>query len=720
MKTLDVSSINIHLPSPMSSHLIRIAVSIGVSLLTLALLSVLVLSGHDPANRPAILELLGDTLPRGIAIYLLIHVAGLLLRAVRYRLLIEGAGVQAPDMGHMFLVTGFRSMMVDMLPARSGELAYAAMLNRAYRVPLAPCLSSLGLAVVFDFVALALIVMFAIAGFAFFSDVEAWLWGALMMAILASAMAVFGVVRILPWMTQWLSAASPAGRFGRALNALGRALSHLDDAVRHTREAGILGRVLGLSVLIRSAKYLSLYFLFLAVALPSFPQLAEASRATVFAAMVGAEIGAALPIPTFMSFGSYEAGGTLVFSLLGIDGPDGLLTLLSVHIWSQAVDYSIGGLCLVLVILLTRCKAARDTSKATPVRRYLAIGFAGLVLFAGAVALAWQYRANMKLGAIQAPPVGEDLRDRLGEEVGRSFDKLAAQGASGFVTWSSNRFGNHDILKMSLPDGRISQLTRHPHTETYPRISPDGRLLVFVRSQQEWVSQRNTIAWDLYLLDLQTGRERRLDTAASYPFWVDEDTVGYLKDGVAVREQDIRSGDVREVFRSGNGNHLPRGTPLTSPDINPHTGDLVFTAKQSAIGMNTGFWGTAIWQNKGDGTGPIRGILDGCELYWSSDGRWLYQVGHGGKQKTMFYRVDPGTLAATPLLDLPGEFSHEYWPKDSNDGQWMVFGASRGDHEHDVADYELFLWPIGKPVDSVTRITFHSGNDNWPDVFIQP
>ena len=719
MKPLDVTTHNIHLPVPMTSHLVRIAISIGVSLLTLSLLSVLVLSGHDAANRPAILELLGDTLPAGVAAYLVLHLAGLLLRALRYRLLIEGAGDVAPGLGHMYLVTGFRSMMVDLLPARTGELAYAAMLNRGYRVPLATCLSSLGLAVVFDFIALALIVLLAIIAFAIVSGVEPWLWGALLMALTVASIAVFGVLRILPWLVQWLNGMQGRGKFGELCAKLGHALGLLDDAVRRTREAGILGKLLGLSVLIRGAKYLSLFFLFLAVALPSFPQLAQVSEASVFAAMVGAEIGAALPIPAFMSFGSYEAGGTLVFSLLGIDGPDGLLSLLGVHIWSQAVDYTLGGLCLVLVIFLARRKESAGPAAKSSLRRYLALGFAGLVLLVGAVSVAWQYRANTKLGAIKAPPVGEDLRQRLDRNVRRNLDRLAAQGANGFVAWSSNRFGNHDILKMSLPDGRISRLTRHPHTETYPRISPDGRRLLFVRSQQQWVSQRNTVAWDLYLLDLHTGRERRLDTASSYPFWIDGDTVGYLKDGVAIREQDLRSGNIQEVFRSGKGNHLPRGTALTSPDISPLTGDLVFTARQSAIGMNTGFWGTAIWQNKGDGTGTIRGILDGCELNWSTDGRWLYQVGHGGKQKTMFYRVDPQSLAPAPLLDLPGSYSHEYWPKDSNDGKWLVFGASRGDHEHDVADYELFLWKIGKPAKSVARLTFHTGNDNWPDVFIK-
>ena len=50
----------------------------------------------------------------------------------------------------------------------------------------------------------------------------------------------------------------------------------------------------------------------------------------------------------------------------------------------------------------------------------------------------------------------------------------------------------------------------------------------------------------------------------------------------------------------------------------------------------------------------------------------------------------------------------------------LVFGASRseGEHEHDQADYEIFLWQIGSDPTQATRLTFHTGNDNWPDVYI--
>jgi hypothetical protein len=32
-------------------------------------------------------------------------------------------------------------------------------------------------------------------------------------------------------------------------------------------------------------------------------------------------------------------------------------------------------------------------------------------------------------------------------------------------------------------------------------------------------------------------------------------------------------------------------------------------------------------------------------------------------------------------------------------------------------DYELYLWKIGEPVETATRITYNSGNDRWPDIW---
>ena len=83
------------------------------------------------------------------------------------------------------------------------------------------------------------------------------------------------------------------------------------------------------------------------------------------------------------------------------------------------------------------------------------------------------------------------------------------------------------------------------------------------------------------------------------------------------------------------------------------------------------------------------------------------------------YRQIPGKDMVKPWLDLPAPYSHEYFPKLNREGRYLVLGASAGGHEHDVADYEIFLWPVGESADQALRLTFHSGNDNWPDIFIE-
>jgi hypothetical protein len=35
-----------------------------------------------------------------------------------------------------------------------------------------------------------------------------------------------------------------------------------------------------------------------------------------------------------------------------------------------------------------------------------------------------------------------------------------------------------------------------------------------------------------------------------------------------------------------------------------------------------------------------------------------------------------------------------------------------------VADYEIYIWEVGKPYEDAVRLTYHSANDRWPDIFI--
>lgn len=703
-------------------NLLRVGLSIGISFAILALLLNMVNSGVPDEQRPSIFATLQATSLGLVFFALVIYLLGLLVRAYRYRLLIQMGGEEnIPTFRQMVLVTGVRNMVVDMLPARVGELGYVALLNRGYGVKLQHCMSSLTVAIALDFIALLIVVFFIVLkqGLGIGSDagLEGWAIGALIMALVLAIVALAGLFIITPLVSRWLNAYFHSSIENKTL--FGKLLILLDEFSQSlvlVRTAGQTSKLIGLSFLIRALKYFGLFLLFRAVVVPSFEVLAELPLEKIISALIGGEIGASLPIPTFMSFGAYEAGSAFVFQLLDVSEHAAVVvTMLCVHIWSQFMEYLIGALFLVSFVLLNR-QAKRASSAAEP--RKLAVlasyAFAGLVLVLGSFTFAYQLWAASKLGSLSAPAAGQISAD-AGEW--RALSKQHVSSLNGFVVFSSNRDGNHDIFKLNLADFELTKLTSHPHTETYPRLSPDGSKMVFSRAHEEWVSQRNSVAWDVYVLDLQTNQELMVGSNGTAPQWLNDTELTYLQDTNKVVKVNIDSLASDIIYETGKVNAMPAGAAIQNPEYSPVRDQFVFTGRQSHIGLTTGHWGTAI--TTGD---AHKGVYNGCELAWNYRGTELFQVSPGGRDNDLkIISVNPDTLESSLLIDLEGEFSHEYWPKDSSNGEYMVFGASRSpkEHEHDVADYEIFLWKVGSDPAKATRLTFHTGNDNWPDVHIQ-
>ena len=278
----------------------------------------------------------------------------------------------------------------------------------------------------------------------------------------------------------------------------------------------------------------------------------------------------------------------------------------------------------------------------------------------------------------------------------------------GFIVWSSNRSGNHDIYLKHLPDGPVQRLTKHPHSEYYPRISPNGKQIVFARSHQPSVSQRNIYPWDVYLLDLTSGKERLLAKNGNLPTWsADGKRVFYQRHGNSVVELNVRRKKERILYQAGKNIKVRPKTALGTPSISARGDRLAVTFRNTM--RATGVVGPH---------GGIRKTGKGCQLTWGPGDRYLYKIDRGGKMTNALYKIDAKTLATTKWFDAPGEFSHEYFPRISNTADVLVYGASSGDHEHDTADYEIFLWVVGEPTNQVQRITFHSGNDCWPDIYL--
>jgi len=219
------------------------------------------------------------------------------------------------------------------------------------------------------------------------------------------------------------------------------------------------------------------------------------------------------------------------------------------------------------------------------------------------------------------------------------------------------------------------------------------------------------VPWDVYLLDLDTGTEKKIAEFGNTPTWSrDGSAVYFERRGIQFLTFDLESGRETVLFESG-ANGVPENTVLQTPDFSRANEAMAVTLRKGKRGMAVFYL-----------DGRIVPVGAGCQLAWTPAPSRLCYVGKGGRQKNAIYVFDLKTRRRDRLLDLPGQLSHEYFPRFSADGRVLVCGASngaRGQHEHDAGDYEIFLWQAGTPPEEAIRLTYHTGNDCWPDIFLK-
>ena len=697
--------------------LTRLVVSAACSVLVLGLLLSLAGSLGADVSPSDVVAALRSAIPTLVAAYALCQLAQAFARAQRARILLRASlppDTPVPGLFRMLLVTFVRGACADMLPARIGELSYVAMLNRGCAVPAADCLSSLSIGLLFDFLALLAVLAVAIPAAAQGLS----LVGSMVVLAAVCAVGVALLFFALPVAAAWRWERFALFRW-RPVAALVKLARDVAAAVVAVRRGRVAGRVLALSLAVRAAKYAGLYVLFVAVTRPLWPALSRASVPAVLVALIAAEGAASLPVPTFLSFGSYEAGGLAALTALGFPAGDSLVAMTAMHLLSQVVDYSLGGLSFLVFSWCAPGAPEKPDRKAKPIQHsafsiqhFLPLILSILFLALSLLFAAWQARAIQKRGRLTAPPRGEAVEPTPAEAAARDA-MLRAFG--GRIVWSSNRSGSHDIWILDGPGAQPRRLTRSGFTDTYPRFSPDGTKVAFSRSTEPWVSQRNFDKWDTWVLDLATGEERLVATNAYQACWDPTAPVLYAvraggRQLVAV-SADPAAPRESVVLESGAA-PLGDGVCATLPDA--HAGDPMFAltlrgAKNATVHVRLAD-GIKLREPE------LTEIAGGCQMVWRGgnprDFAWMDHPGHKG---TAIYTmgVDGGPAV---LLDNPGDWSHEYFPRFAGDGRWLVYGASEGAHEQDVRDYEIFLWDTSDTNTPPARLTFHTGNDCWPDI----
>jgi hypothetical protein len=288
--------------------------------------------------------------------------------------------------------------------------------------------------------------------------------------------------------------------------------------------------------------------------------------------------------------------------------------------------------------------------------------------------------------------------------------------AKGLVVWTSSRAGRPHLFTMRTDGSDTKQLTRGPATDWHPRFSPDGTKILFARSREkDFVreSQANDEdTWDLYTISVDGDALEKVVADATWGSWIGPDEILFLR-GSKIMRTKLGSGAETKIMDTARY-PLLAGAIVQQPELSPDGHTLALTLAGARIQ-------TGLWHIKKKTWTPL-GM--GSQVAWAPGGASVYWVDADGNAWSRLVREaiangEPAEQAApSTLVDLKGKRSREFFPRLSNDGKWLVFGSAIHGLEHDLEDFEIYLCEVGGDPDVATRMTFHSANDRWPDIFV--
>ena len=294
--------------------------------------------------------------------YMAVALLGAWLRAWRYKWLLRP---QPISWGNILLVTFIRNSLIDLLPARIGSLSFIYVLNKRLGYAFEAATSTFVVAFILDFLTLTPFLVAAILAVGLGSDLISG------PALLAVSLAFFGLIFLALWkivpLARFLLAAYR--RILRLLSVQGKKSARLSlekfeltiQGLSLIRQRRMFFPVFLLSLLIRLAKYGSVYFLFFGVLRSHGFSLANLSFWVFILGISGAELTSALPVKGLAGFGTWESAWALTFRLMRFDARLAILSGIGVHLLTNIFEYALGiGSILVLAFPYIRRKRGQN------------------------------------------------------------------------------------------------------------------------------------------------------------------------------------------------------------------------------------------------------------------------------------------------------------------------------------------------------------------------
>jgi uncharacterized membrane protein YbhN (UPF0104 family) len=287
----------------------------------------------------------------GLLVFAAVALAGATLRAWRYKWLLLPHRISWPN---IFLVTFIRNLFVDLFPARLGSLSYVYVLNKSLKYSFETASSSFVVAFVLDFLTLSPFLVFSILavglGQTSISNT----------VLLAISIFFFALMFIIFWKV------SPLLAYGLKVYQRLLKVFNLEEKnwartsmekVRLTiDELGrIKNRKIGwplfiLSLGIRLAKYVSLYFLLFSLLRSLGFSFENLSFSKTILGITGAELTSALPIKGIGGFGTWESAWALTLTLMGFETRVAILSS-GIHLITNLFEYMLGILSILALVL---------------------------------------------------------------------------------------------------------------------------------------------------------------------------------------------------------------------------------------------------------------------------------------------------------------------------------------------------------------------------------
>jgi len=338
----------------------------------------------------------------------------------------------------------------------------------------------------------------------------------------------------------------------------------------------------------------------------------------------------------------------------------------------------------------------------------------GAALAAAWAAVAPGPREAAPRPSVELPPVPANP-DRP-ESWAEHYRAMARLGP-GFVVWESRRTGSWRIWRRALDGGPAHQLSPDEPGRDHvaAHVSPDGRYVVYLSLPAPHTSFERLspeVAAPLHLLRVDgIAEDHRVIAPSARTYyqsraavWTSPRSLIYIAADATTRELDVFTGEER----------------LLVPKPTTKFGMLVSPTRTHATNGRPTF---SLYFEADKVIAP-RKVLPGCQPYFSPDGRFGYWVADNGGPVRKVDLVDGASSVVlerdSPLL--PKGHGYVYYPMTSPDLRLLAFGASRNEHGHFDADFDVFVAPLDPETltaaGTAVRYTFEPGQDRFPDVFV--